>query len=386
MAKYLSMPHILFISRFAGFQGGIENYQYKAACLLKQHGCEIDFAWCESGRDHTRFLEAFDNNFTLDEALRRPDVYDSVVIHKLYDLEKLHAVHDHFQKTALFVHDHDIYCPRHHYYTPFGRANCHRCFKTLRCGLCALASHPRHWEGGLTAYCGSLFRDFSRRLDFFRKLPKVAVLSEFMRNNLILNGFEPSKITVIPPSVTVVEKPLKTSQKTIQLLFAGQLIRGKGADILLENLAKAKSDFHLDIAGDGPDKPLLQSIVEQHGLQEKVTFLGWISDMDAVYREHDIFVMPSRWQEPFGLVGLEAAAHGLPVIAFDLGGVSEYVQNGVNGILIPEYDNDGFIAAIDKLAADPELLQRMGQASQTIASEKFTMDVMLAAFRNWVEG
>ena len=121
-------------------------------------------------------------------------------------------------------------------------------------------------------------------------------------------------------------------------------------------------------------------------MQEKVSFLGWISDMDAVYREHDIFVMPSRWQEPFGLVGLEAAAHGLPIVAFDLGGVSEYVQNGVNGILIPEYDNDGFIAAIDKLAADSESLQRMGQASQAIAREKFTSAMMLAAFRNWVEG
>ena len=96
--------------------------------------------------------------------------------------------------------------------------------------------------------------------------------------------------------------------------------------------------------------------------------------------------MPSRWQEPFGLVGIEAAAHGLPIVAFDLDGIHEYVRNNVNGFLIPEYDVDGFIAAIDRLAADPELLLKMGRESQAVVREKFTPNMTLSAFRKWAEG
>ena len=180
------MPHLLFISRFAGSNGGIEGYQRDMARLLRGNGFTVDFAWLESGRDPEKFLPAFDANMTLDDALRRPDAYDLVVVHKLFDLDKLRAVQEHFRHTALFVHDHDIYCPRHHYYTPFGRTNCHRRFQTLRCGLCAFASHPKHWEGGLKAYGKSLFRDFPKRLEIFKGFPKIAVLSDFMRRNLVL--------------------------------------------------------------------------------------------------------------------------------------------------------------------------------------------------------
>ncbi len=380
------MPHLLFISRFAGSNGGIEGYQRDMARLLRGNGFTVDFAWLESGRDPEKFLPAFDANMTLDDALRRPDAYDLVVVHKLFDLDKLRAVQEHFRHTALFVHDHDIYCPRHHYYTPFGRTNCHRRFQTLRCGFCAFASHPKHWEGGLKAYAKSLFRDFPKRLEIFKGFPKIAVLSDFMRRNLVLNGFDNDKITIIPPCVELADgKTEPLPKRPIQLLFSGQLIRGKGLDILLEALPKAKADFHLDVMGAGSDLPLLQSIVEKNGLQENVTFLGWISDKTAVYQQHDVLLMPSRWQEPFGLVGIEAAAHGLPIVAFDLGGIHEYVRNNVNGFLIPEYDVDGFIAAIDRLAADPELLLKMGRESQAVVREKFTPDMTLSAFRKWAE-
>ncbi|MBO7532906.1 MAG: hypothetical protein J6T46_02875, partial [Victivallales bacterium] len=119
------------------------------ARLLRGNGFTVDFAWLESGRDPEKFLPAFDANMTLDDALRRPDAYDLIVVHKLFDLDKLRTVQEHFRHTALFVHDHDIYCPRHHYYTPFGRTNCHRRFQTLRCGFCAFSALPPRfrWSG-----------------------------------------------------------------------------------------------------------------------------------------------------------------------------------------------------------------------------------------------
>ena len=109
----------------------------------------------------------------------------------------------------------------------------------------------------------------------------------------------------------------------LRILYLGQLIRGKGADLLLEALRLLTLPWRASIVGDGGDRGMLEAAAARYGIADRVGFTGWRSDPEKCFAEHDVAVFPSRWQEPFGLSGAEAQAHGLPVVGFDVGGGRE---------------------------------------------------------------
>ena len=132
--------YILYIGGPTGFAGGIERYAFQTAQLLRQHGAQM--TWCGLGataREHERFLDGFDRVASIGQVLTAPDNYALVALHKLPDLDTLNALRKKFGERLVFwTHDHDLYCPRRYYYTPFGRTNCHRAYAPLRCQLCSL--------------------------------------------------------------------------------------------------------------------------------------------------------------------------------------------------------------------------------------------------------
>ncbi len=369
-----SAPRILFLSRYAGFAGGIERYLYEAAKLLGQAGFAVDWAGQERERDDDRFAQEFKQMLTLPEALPQLEKYALVAVHKIFDcawLEKILSCRS--ANLALFVHDHDPYCPRRYYYTPFGRRNCQRKYSWMPCTACAMLTSPRHWPQGPIRQFQELSREFPHRLELFRQFPRVVVLSDFMRENLLRNGFAPAQVLKLPPFV----QAQKAERRAVvnpppRLLFVGQLIRGKGADLLLKTLSLLTVDFQAIIAGDGFDRPWLEEMATKLSLQEKVQFVGWVRETEKLYLESDLLILPSRWQEPFGLVGLEAAAHGLPVVAFDLGGCREYLQSGINGLLLPPGEVTEMARQISDLLKKPEKLQDYGREGWKIAREKFS--------------
>jgi len=172
----------------------------------------------------------------------------------------------------------------------------------------------------------------------------------------------------------------------LRILFLGQLIRGKGADLMLNALARLDIPFECTIAGDGKDRAMLESMVEKFKLRDKVRFAGFISEPETLWQNCDIFCFPIRWQEPFGLVGLEAVAHGVPVAAFDLGGVREWLHDGRNGFLIAEKDCAGLTEILKKSAEDPAELERMGRCGMKIAKEMFSEENFINMFKNLTEG
>lgn len=379
-----SPPRILFLSRYAGFAGGIERYMHATAQLLRSAGYELDCACQEQARDYDLFAAGFDNILSLPEALQQQDRYDLMAVHKIFDrpwLEKILACRS--RGLALFVHDHEPYCPRRHYYIPFGRRNCRRNYSRVPCTACALLASPRHWSHGPIGQFLELACEFPRRLELFRQFPAVVVLSDFMRGNLLRNGFAPEQVLKLPPFVRTGNCP-RTAPAPLhrppQLLFVGQLVRGKGADLLLQTLARLDVDFQAVIAGDGFDRPKLEKLVAGLSLQQKVRFAGWVRETEELYASSDLLIMPSRWQEPFGLVGLEAAAQGLPIAAFDLGGCREYLQPGINGLLVPAGEVDELARQTSALLRDPDRLLAYGQAGLKLAREKFSPELFLNNF------
>ena len=373
---------LLFISERAGFAGGIERFIFHTASLLRDSGFTLYGEFSRPDRESERFLAPFEKTIRPDESSDA----DFAVIHKITDpeyLEKLLKTYG--DRLALYVHDHDYYCPRTYRYTPFGRCNCVRAYSMLRCGLCAMATSPRHWQGGPFGALKARTLKCRRRLELLRQVPRVAVLSGFMRQNLIDNGFDPARITVIPPPITFPENlSPRPENDPPRLLFTGQLIRGKGVDQLLRALPLLSRPYRLVIAGEGNQRPELEALAAELGVSDKVTFAGWVSEPEKLYAGCDISVLPFFWQEPFGLVGPEAMTRGLPVAAFRVGGVDEWLRDGENGIAVPPRDIAGFAAAVDRLLADRTLRERLGKQGQEFVRKQFSETEFIRRFSAWL--
>lgn len=382
MPDAAARPRVLFISEFSGFAGGIERFIFHTAQLLRGAGFEVAGQFHRPARDAARFLCGFDWVYHSGE---RADA-DLAVIHKIADPEQLEELIGRYgDRLAIYVHDHDYYCPRTYRYTPFGRRDCSRAYSMTRCGLCAMAVSPRRWQGGFFSELLARTVRCRRRLELLKRVPRVAVLSEFMRDNLIANGFDPARIAVIPPPVVAPpEVPPRPENNPPQLLFTGQLIRGKGVDQLLRALPLVHAPFHLTIAGEGNQKPELERLAASLGLADRVTFAGWVDDPEKLVVESDVAVLPFFWQEPFGLVGPEALARELPVVAFRTGGVDEWLRDGENGFAVPPRDVAGFAAAVEKLLEDRELRRRFGAAGRTLVRQRFSEAEYVRRFRAWM--
>jgi phosphatidylinositol alpha-1,6-mannosyltransferase len=167
------------------------------------------------------------------------------------------------------------------------------------------------------------------------------------------------------------------------LLSVGRLQRRKGHDLVLDALAKldpAVAPLKYVIVGDGAERNALEARIAAAGLRSRVRLVGGVSDEDlpAYFAACDIFLMPNRVDgvdlEGFGIVFLEAAASGKPVIGGMTGGVPEAVERGVTGLLVRGDDADELAAAITVLASSPELRARMGAAGRDRVVREFTWD------------
>jgi starch synthase len=178
--------------------------------------------------------------------------------------------------------------------------------------------------------------------------------------------------------------------KTV-ILFAGQISPLKGTLNLMKAFSKIADDsLHLVIAGSstlwqtvdwqGDDyQSEYEKQVRALSANLPVQFLGKIAAgrMPQVYQAADIFVCPSVWPEPFGMVNIEAMAAGKPVIASRVGGIPEIVVDGETGIMVEPDDPDALATALRNLIDDPSLRAQMGRAGYQRAVHQFTWEKML---------
>lgn len=159
------------------------------------------------------------------------------------------------------------------------------------------------------------------------------------------------------------------------LLFAGRLVPEKGIDAIVPELPALFARHpaaRLVVAGDGPLAPRLRRAVAARGLAARVAFLGEVPPTEVQARMIDasIVLVPSR-VEGFGLVALEAAVAGRPVIATRVGGLPEVVGDGETGVLVAPDDPRGFVRAVADLLDDPLRLRRLGAAARERAMRCF---------------
>jgi colanic acid/amylovoran biosynthesis glycosyltransferase len=164
-----------------------------------------------------------------------------------------------------------------------------------------------------------------------------------------------------PPDVDCV-----SSAGPLQVLCVGRLVPDKGQLLLLEAMAelcRRGVAAALTLVGDGPDRDALAQAAQCLAISDSVTFRGSLepNDVAALYRTTDVFCLPS-FAEGLPVVLMEAMAHGLPVVTTRIAGISELVEDGVNGAVVPAGRVDRLADELARLAADPVLRARWGQA------------------------
>ena len=165
------------------------------------------------------------------------------------------------------------------------------------------------------------------------------------------------------------------------VVAAGYFIKEKGFSVLLQaaaRLRQIRNDFQVILVGDGPVEPELKAQAKHLGLEETVRFAGLRFDVDRFMSASDVVVVPSIWQEPAGLVVVEAMACSRPVIAARVGGIPEYLQEGTCGLLVEPGDDAGMADAILKVFDDPAAAEAMGRAGRKRAEQLFSMEKWVA--------
>jgi glycosyltransferase involved in cell wall biosynthesis len=167
-----------------------------------------------------------------------------------------------------------------------------------------------------------------------------------------------------------------------RLLAMGRLHRNKGFDIALRALASLPG-AHLSIAGEGPERAALASLAAELGVTDRVTFLGWRSDIGALLAGCDIFVCSSR-HEPLGNIVLEAWSAARPVVAAAAQGPTELVTDDETGLLVPVEDAGALASAVAALAADPQRAARLAQSGRAAYERDFAKAAVVARWRDFL--
>jgi glycosyltransferase involved in cell wall biosynthesis len=168
-----------------------------------------------------------------------------------------------------------------------------------------------------------------------------------------------------------------------RFLYVGQVVPHKGVHTLIEAFVRlasvaAPGNVSLTVVGGGIRADyiaMLRNTVRSHGLSDRVQFRELLprAELPAIYREHDVLVCPSIWQEPFGLTQVEAMACGIPVIGTGTGGSAEILTEET-ALRFPPDDAEALADRMATLAADPDRRRRMGEAALRRVADHFDLD------------
>ena len=230
-------------------------------------------------------------------------------------------------------------------------------------------------------------------LEIFKKADVVICISQEIKDELYSIKMHESKIKFIPNGVDTIKYSLiSTKDKeslrkklnlpaSIIVLFIGRLVHRKGVDVLLKAWKRSIVEFpqmYLLVAGSGflqpdSDEEKLKNFVTKEGLESTVSFLGNIENTNEYLQTSNMFVLPSR-KEGMPNVLLEAMSCGLSIIATEIGGITDLITHGVNGILVPVNNSEKLSKEILNLVNNSELSRRIGMEARRTIEGKFSMD------------
>jgi glycosyltransferase involved in cell wall biosynthesis len=358
--------------------GGVHAYLDAIVAPLTARGHELALAFCtDSGPPERRLSPARLEHFRLSgddraEALARvrrwaPDVCFSHNMHDLSVDRELIAT----SPVVKFMHGYFGTCISGLKMHGFPRAvACERQYGAA----CLALYYPRR--------CGQLSptRFFRSRRWAEAQRPLIAeyatvvVASRHMRDEYVRSGADAERTVVNPLFPTRPPEQGSAAPPDPHVVFLGRMTSLKGGDLLLRAVRRASAQLGrpigLTMIGDGPQRDEWEALATELGLNCR--FTGWLTG-DArwpLVRGASVLALPSVWPEPFGLVGLEAGAVGVPAIATNAGGITEWLRDGTNGVVVPAPATEvQFGSALASLLEDPVRLERLRAGALRVATE-----------------
>lgn len=373
-----------------GPTGGEEIVVRNTIALLKDKGLDLDL-WMPTSRGLDKHVwgkaKAFFSGIYSLSAYRRlrrrlrenrPDIVHAHNLYPLLSPSVLVACRHEGIPVVLTLHNHSMTCPNWHH---------------LRRGVvCERCLHGREYWCALTNCTGQFFKSFNYTLrstvarwgGFFHKHVDVIIaLTHSAKTRLIGAGFESHRIVVLPNRVSLEGRPTDPAQGTYGA-YLGRISPEKGVDTLLE--AATQTNLPLHIGGDTSLMPHLVASAPAH-----VQFLGSLDrdQVHAFYKNARFVVVPSRCFEMCPLVIGEAMQNGLPVIASNIGGLPEVVEDGVTGLLFEPGNAQDLVSKMEQLWDDPQRARAMGQAGFRKAQQEYGEETyyrqLLAVYRRAIQ-
>jgi glycosyltransferase involved in cell wall biosynthesis len=341
-------------------------------------------AWCASETGMPRAFAALES--------WHPDI---IYVHGMHDLPAAARILE-IAPTVLFAHGYYGTCisgkkmfsaPR---VRPCARRFGWRCLIQYYPNRCGGLSPLRMWSD---------YQKQSARLGLMGRYAAILAASAHMRAELMRHGLAPERVHAVrlplapdrfPQSSPAATAHLTTAKaRELRLLFVGRMTGLKGGPIMLDALALAAASLgrplKVSFVGDGPDRMHWEQKsrrLQAANTNLSIEFSGWSNSvsLENLTLESDLLVLPSTWPEPFGLVGPEAGLRGLPAAAFAVGGIPEWLHDGINGRLAPGDPPSaaGLARAIVECVRDPAELARLSNGARE-SSMRFNLDAHIDA-------
>ncbi len=374
---------VVHINEHLARKGGVETYLLALLPLLEARG--VESAWMFGRGDASLWPDAHPVegmgavSFGAEARVRarvaeglevlRPDV---IHVHNVQNVGVLEAAFAH-GPTVMTAHDYRGACPANTFFFRRTRTLCSRHGAGLGCLPLTLAKHcvtPNPRYGGYYYHRARWMMDHADRFETVIA-PSGGAAERYRRA-----GYPAGRLKVLPYFCPVEPlgrpRPLPSNPT---LTYMGRVAANKGTETFVEALGRLPADVRGLMVGNfgGEVGEAVRARAARAGCADRLTLRPWASreEVQAILDETSVFVFPSLWPETLGIVGLEALARGVPVVASDVGGVREWLRDGETGRLVPPGDARALADAAGALLASPETVRRYGQNGINLIRARF---------------
>ncbi len=383
---------ILYFNAFSAVQGGAERLLFDTCQELQQRNHQISLVIAHDDRrvKNPDLWPSSINKYYIPELIvplgdrrsydrhRRSRSFRETIdyLQDIITLEAPDLIHVHNFPSLEFFKNINVYAPLVRTVHSYENL-CANQLKRLPDG--SICPYPMGKECIANCGCERGFREIrvDRENSFLKlRFSRFLAISNYIRDVLIANGFPEHKIRVLPNFTRMSQTHLNVPEEN-RVLYVGRLTPEKGLMELVRAVSRMKLKPILNIVGGG-------SVLGQYNYQDAVlreaASLGvnlelqsWLEgdELSRAYARAKVVAFSSLWPEPFGLVGIEAMMQGKPVVAFDSGGVGDWLQHEKTGYLVPHMDINLYSECLDRLLENDSLRHQMGEAGRDYALKKF---------------
>jgi glycosyltransferase involved in cell wall biosynthesis len=299
-------------------------------------------------------------------AEQKPDLCHVHNIYTQISPSILHTLSDQHVPAVMTVHDHHLISPQYNIWAQ-GCGQDHR-----RVGIVRGTFSKFHKNSMAASFVQVTAYKFHRWLRMYEKHMELFIVpSAYLKRQLVAGGFPAEKIRVNHYGIDA-HSVEPTYQHNGYFLFVGRLSEEKGVDMIV-HIAKLLPDIRFKIVGRGPQMEYLHRFAIETPNVEFSGFRSW-DELRDLYRGACAVLLPSRVHEVFPLVILEAMSAGKPVIASNVGGVPEVIEDRVSGWLVEPTDLHGWIEALLRLYHDANFYSRLCRGAREAVEHKFSLD------------